>query len=354
MAEADPVTMPRADTQIDTPAPARSGWKRGLLMFGVPLLLLLGGLWYWFGSPGQVATDNAYLKLDIVSVASEVPGKIVKVNVRENQVVKKGDILFEIDPTSYGVAIAQADAQIASAQARITSLNAEVAATAADLAGARDDLALAQANYRREKELMDRGFNTRARMDAATHAVASARDQLASLQAEVEKAKAQLATGAQVPGVNPEVAAGRAAREKAQLDLERTVVRAPVAGRVTQVSRLQVGQSAMAALPMVSIVQDRGARVEANFKETDLAQMRPGQAAEIRIDAYPDLRLKGHVDSIGSGTGSEFSVLPAQNATGNWVKITQRVPVRISIDSQSDRPLISGLSADVTVFTDDE
>ncbi|HEX2793495.1 MAG TPA: HlyD family secretion protein [Croceicoccus sp.] len=333
---------------------ARRGWKRMLLMLAGPLVMVAGGIAWWFGSPGVVSTDNAYLKLDIVSVASEVPGTIVRVNVRENQMVRKGDVLFAIDPTDYEIAIAQADAQIAQAQARITALDADVDANAADLAGARDDLALAQANYRREQKLMERGFNTRARMDAATHAVASARDELASIQAQVAKAQAQLAAGAQVPGVDPQVAAGRAARAKAQINLERTVVRAPVSGRVVQVSRLQVGQSAVAALPMLSIVRDDGARVEANFKETDLAKMRPGQKAEIRIDAYPDLRLTGHVDSIGSGTGSEFSVLPAQNATGNWVKITQRVPVRIAIDSRSTRPLISGLSTDVTVHTGDE
>ena len=340
--------------QDATGTKARRGWSRKLLMLAGPLFIIAGALAWWLGSPGEVSTDNAYLKLDIVSVASEVPGTIVRVRVRENQMVRKGDVLFEIDPTDYQIAMAQADAQIAQAQARLTALGADVDANAADLAGAQDDLALAQANYRREKALMDRGFNTRARMDAATHAVASARDELASLQAQVAKAQAQLATGAQVPGVDPQVAAGRAAREKAQLDLNRTVVRAPVSGRVVQVSRLQVGQSAVAALPMLSIVRDDGARVEANFKETDLAKMRPGQKAEVRIDAYPDLRLTGHVDSIGSGTGSEFSVLPAQNATGNWVKITQRVPVRIAIDSRWDRPVIWGLSTDVTVYTGDD
>ncbi|WP_144097150.1 HlyD family secretion protein [Croceicoccus sediminis] len=354
MAEADPQTVPHAETTNPAAAKPASRWRKALLMLGVPLLIVAGGLYYWFGHPGEVATDNAYLKLDIVSVASEVPGQITKVHVRENQLVKKGDVLFEIDPSQYENAVSQADAQIAAAQARITALDADVHATAADLAGARDDLALAQANYRREKELMYRGFNTRARMDAATHAVASARDRLTALQADVAKAKAQLATGAQVPGVNPEVAAGRAALEQARLNLQRTVVRAPVDGRVTQVSRLQVGQAAMTGLPMLSIVQEAGARVEANFKETDLANMRPGQKARISIDAYPNLELAGHVDSIGAGTGSEFSVLPAQNATGNWVKITQRVPVRIAIDEASSRPLISGLSTEVTVYTTDD
>jgi membrane fusion protein (multidrug efflux system) len=249
----------------------------------------------------------------------------------------------------------QADAQIAAAQANVTALTADVGANAANIAGVRDDLALAEAQYAREKALLDRGFNTRARMDEAVHAVAAARDRLASVSAEVAKAQAQLANGAQVPGLNPQIAAAQATRAKAALDLSRTEVRAPVSGRITQVTRLQVGQMVFAGVPMLSIVREGGARVEANFKETDLNRMRPGQPAEIKLDAYPGLKLKGHVDSIGAGTGSEFSVLPAQNATGNWVKVTQRVAVRIAIDSSSaaakteDRPLIAGLSANVTV-----
>ena len=351
MAEADPFKPVEAERSASERRRAtRNKRLRLAAMLVVPALIVGGVLFWWFGSPGEVSTDNAYVKQDIVSIAGEVNGLVVAVNVRENQPVKAGDVLFRIDPASYEVAIRQADAQIASAQARVTALQAEVGANAADVAGARDDLALAEAQYAREKALLDRGFNTRARMDEAQHAVAAARDRLASIGAEVEKAQAQLATGAQVPGLNPQVAAAQALRAKASVDLARTVVRAPVSGRVTQVSRLQIGQMVFTGVPMLSIVREGGARVEANFKETDLARMRPGQPAEVKLDAYPGLKLKGHVDSIGAGTGSEFSVLPAQNATGNWVKVTQRVPVRIAIDSASgDRPLIAGLSANVTV-----
>lgn len=351
MAEADSLTAEDKSNAVrampDVP-PARSRW-RVPLMLSVPIIAVVAGLWYWFGSPGEVSTDNAYVKADVVSIAGEITGLVVKVNVRENQHVKAGDILYTIDPSTFHVAIAQADAQIATAQAQVTALQSDVGANAADLAGARDDLALAQANYSREKALMDRGFNTRARIDVAQHAVASARDRLASIQAQVEKARAQLATGAQVPGVNPAIAAARAQRSAAELNLERTVIRAPAAGTVTQTGRLMVGQMAFPGVPMLSLVRDGGARVDANFKETDLAHMRPGQPADLWFDAYPGLKLKGHVESIGAGTGSEFSILPAQNATGNWVKITQRVPVRIAIDGKSDRPLIAGLSSTVTV-----
>lgn len=344
MAEADP--FPPQDATINTKRKSRT---RPLLMALGPVVAVAAGLWYWFGQPGEVETDNAYIKQDIVSVGGEVSGLVTQVNVRENQHVKAGDVLFAIDPSSFAAAVRQADAQIATAQARITAMQSDVTAKAAELAAARDDLALAQANHAREKALMDKGFNTRARMDAAQHAVAVARDRIGAIQAEVEQARAQLAQGSQVPGVDPAIAAAQAARARATLDVNRTVVRAPADGVVTQVTRLQVGQMVFPGAPMLSIVRDGGARVEANFKETDLNHMRPGQPAEIRIDAYPGLKLKGRVESIGAGTGSEFSVLPAQNATGNWVKVIQRVPVRIAIDGKSDRPLIAGLSADVTV-----
>ncbi|WP_072382723.1 HlyD family secretion protein [Novosphingobium sp. NDB2Meth1] len=357
MAEADPF-KPAAAAETSAAERRKATRTKRLRLVGmlvIPALIVGGALYWWFGQPGEVSTDNAYVKQDIVSIAGEVTGLVVDVKVRENQQVKAGDVLFRIDPTSYEVAIRQADAQIAGAQAHMTALEADVGANAADLAAARDDLALAESQYAREKALLDRGFNTRARIDEAQHAVAVARDRLGSIRAEVEKARAQLATGAQVPGLNPQVAAAQATRAKAALDLTRTVVRAPVSGRVTQVTRLQLGQMVFTGVPMLSIVREGGARVEANFKETDLAHMRPGQPAEVKLDAYPGLKLKGHVDSIGAGTGSEFSVLPAQNATGNWVKVTQRVPVRIAIDSSSgDRPLIAGLSANVTVHVGDK
>jgi membrane fusion protein (multidrug efflux system) len=329
-------------------------WRTIMLIIG-PALLIGGALWYWFGRPGEIDTDNAYVKQDIVSVAAEITGQVTSVRVHENQHVHKGDILFTINPANFEASVEQSDAQIANAQARITALEADVRATTVDIASARDDLALAQANYARGKALMERGFNTRAAMDEAEHAVAAARDKVASLEATAIKSRAQLATGTQVPGQNPGVAAARASRARAELDLARTVVRAPADGVATQVTRLQIGQMAFPGVPMVSVVKDDGTRVEANFKETDLGQIRPGQHAEVTLDAYPGLVLKGHVDSIGAGTGSEFSVLPAQNATGNWVKVVQRVPVRIALDNSAGahdgRPLIAGLSSNVTIYT---
>jgi len=356
MAEADPFRAEADGARTDAAiagkvARTQARRIRAITLIAGPILLIGGALWYWFGRPGEVATDNAYVKQDIVSVAGEITGQVTSVHVRENQHVHKGDILFTINPANFAASVEQADAQIAAAQARMTALEADVHADTIDIASARDDLALAQANFDRGKQLMDSGFNTRAAMDEAQHAVAAARDKIASLDAAVTRARAQLATGSQVPGQNPGVAAARASRARAELDLARTVVRAPADGIATQVTRLQIGQMVFAGVPMVSVVKDDGTRIEANFKETDLGHIRPGQRAEVTIDAYPGLVFRGHVDSIGAGTGSEFSVLPAQNSTGNWVKVVQRVPVRIAIDSHSERPLIAGLSSDVTIHT---
>ena len=215
MAEADPFRAENPGTAAVVAAQAhvarteRRRW-RAIAMIAGPAVLIGGALWYWFGHPGEVDTDNAYVKQDIVSVAAEITGQVTSVRVRENQHVHKGDVLFTINPANFEASIEQSDAQIAGAQARITALQADVRANTIDIASARDDLALAEANYRRGKELMARGFNTRAAMDEAEHAVNAARDKVASLEAAVTKARAQLATGSQVPGQNPGVAAARA------------------------------------------------------------------------------------------------------------------------------------------------
>ena len=370
MAEADPKidreTAARADlpadvqTQVgdagDVSAEAegkpKHRWGRLALMLSVPLVLLVAGGIYWMGLQGKVSTDNAYLQQDKVSVSALVGGEIVGAYVKEGDVVKAGDLLFRIDPEPYRLQIAQADAAIATAQANITALSNSADLSGADISAAREDIAFAQANFARMDALYRKGFLTKTEHDASSHAVSQAREELRQAQARAQAASAKLAIGAAVPGENPQVAAAKALRAVAALSLSRTEVRAPSAGRIAQADRLQLGQQIVQGLPVLTLVGSNTSYVEANFKETDLADMRVGQPAEVKFDAYPGLALKGHVASIGAGTGTEFSVLPAQNATGNWVKVTQRVPVRIAIDSKSDRPLIAGLSTEVTVFTD--
>jgi len=351
MAEADP-TLPEAGSEARTPE--RRRWGRLLLMLSVPLALLVGGLLYWQGLQGKVSTDNAYVQQDMVAVSAEVGGKIVEVMVQEDQQVAAGDLLFRIDAEPYELQIAQANAAIASAQANVTALASSADLSGADIAAAREDIAFAQSRFERQQQLMERGFTTKADYDAAQHAVAQAEEELRQAQARQVAARAMLAEGPAVPGKNPQVAAAEAQRAGAQLSLRRTEVRAPAAGRVSQADRLQIGQQLLPNLPVLTLVETGTSYVEANFKETDLDEMAVGQRAEVRLDAYPDVALAGHVASIGAGTGSEFSVLPAQNATGNWVKVTQRVPVRIALDEQSPRPLLAGLSVHVTVYTRDK
>ena len=352
MADADPNFRPAIAAPIETPVVAaapRRRWLRPLMMFGVPALILLVGGYVWLTSGRFVSTDNAYVQQDKVAVSADVAGRIVQVAVRENQPVKAGDLLFRVDPAPYEIAVEQANAGIANAQVGVATLISNYQGTNADIAAARDAIVAAQEDYGRQAALMKRGFTTRARLEQSQHALQQARAQLGNAQASAAEARAKIGTGAAVPGQNPAIATAQVQRAKAALDLSRTAVRAPVAGTISQSNRLQVGQMMISGLPAVSIVASDRSWIEANFKETDLAKMRIGDPAEVRFDAYPGLHLKGHVASIGAGTGSEFSVIPAQNATGNWVKVTQRVPVRVAIDERSPRQLIAGISADVTV-----
>lgn len=346
--------MAEADTNIGASAspihkPRR--FARLALMASVPLLLVAGGMAYYIANDHYVSTDNAYVQQDKISISAEVGGRIVEVAVRENQTVNPGDLLFRLDPEPYRIAIAQADAAIAAAQVRVSSLQTEFQTTGVDIESAREDVAFYEKEYQRQSALMQDGFTTRARLQAAEHALSDARSRVAAAQADAAKARAALATGPAAPGINPAIKAGQAQRDQALLSLSRTEVRAPAAGVVSQADRLQVGQMMVQGLPGVTIVASSKSWVEANFKETDLAHMQVGQPAEITFDAYPDMKLRGQVASIGAGTGSEFSVLPAQNANGNWVKVTQRVPVRIMITDRPKRNMIAGLSAHVRIDT---
>lgn len=347
-----PTPAPNAEETPPAEQSSRGKWGKRALFISVPLLLAIGGLYMWMNSGQSVSTDNAYVRQDKVSVSAEVGGRIVEVAVRENQHVNAGDLLFRLDPEPFRIALAQADADIAKAEANVTTLSVTADSMGADIATARSAIRFAQSNLDRERALMARGFNTRERIDAAELRVTEAQGRLQSAEAAQERARAALATSRSAPGVNPGLLAARADREQALLNLARTEVRAPVSGTISQTSRLQMGQMMVSGLPAVTIVISDRSWVEANFKETDLQHMRIGQRAHVNVDAFGDLELTGHVESIGAGTGSEFSVLPAQNATGNWVKVTQRVPVRIVIDQRSPRPLIAGLSADVRVYFD--
>lgn len=358
MADADPrhdlvaereVTMPVEDFAIPV-EPKRRRWLRPLLLFGVPLLIAAIAGYVYLTSGRYTSTDNAYVQRDMVSVSPDVTGRIVAANVRENQRVRKGDALFTIDPEPYRIALAQADADLATARVNVATMATDTGSAAADIQDAHAQITLAQATYDRQAALMRQGFTTRAALDAATQSVAAGKAKLATALASAARARQQLGSGGG-SGQPAAIQVALAKREKAALDLARTIVRAPADGVVSQTSRLQVGTITPSGVPALSLVISDRSWVEANFKETDLNHMAVGQPAELTFDAYRGMKVRGHVQSIGAGTGSEFSVLPAQNANGNWVKVTQRVPVRIAIDGAPSRPLIAGLSTDVRVDT---
>ena len=324
--------------------------RRPLLMLALPLLLAVVGGYLWWAGGRSVGTDNAYVRQDKVSISSDVTGRVLTVGVGESQHVTRGQTLFTLDPEPFRIALAQADAALASARLQVAELRSGYAGKGADATGKREGVGYAQIDLQRQAELLQRGFTTRARFQQAEHALAQARSELASAEAGAAQARAGLSGQDRGPvDRHPLVLAALATRDKAALDLRRTVVRAPVTGLASQTTKVQPGQIVAMGIPTMSLlISDRG-WIEANFKETDLEHMHVGQAATVKLDAYPGTPVAGRVESIGAGTGSEFSVLPAQNATGNWVKVTQRVPVRIAIDGRARVPLIAGLSAHVSV-----
>jgi membrane fusion protein (multidrug efflux system) len=330
--------------------PERSAKRflRPLLMFVVPALLLLGGGYYWLASGGSVSTDDAQVKQDIVSVSPQVNGQIVQVFVRDGARVKRGQLLYRIDPQPYRVALEQAEAQLASARLQTQVLRTQAAGTAGDITGAQANLAIKRNALGRQQALLKKGFTTRADYEDALNEVRSAETQLADARARSANASAAVA-----PGEQPSIAQAQAAVDKARLDLSRTEVRAPMDGVIENADNLQVGQMAVTGVGMLSLVHSQSAWVEANFKEKDVGRMVPGERATVKVDAYPGEKFEAHIQSIGAGTGSEFSLLPAQNANGNWVKVTQRVPVRIVFEGRPDKPMIAGLSVVATVYFDD-
>jgi membrane fusion protein (multidrug efflux system) len=344
-------TKTMTGTEVDettvVEAPARKRWLRTLLMFIVPALLIVGGVYYYMTSGSSVSTDDAQVKQDIVSVSPQVTGPVAEKFVRNGAQVKKGDLLFRIDPAPFRVALEQAQAQLAAAKLQTTQLRTQAAGTSADITGAQANLAIKQNALSRQSALLKEGFTTRADYDDALNDVKTAQTQLGDARARAANAQAAIA-----PGEQPSIAQAQAAVDKARLDLSRTQVRAPMDGSVENADNLQIGQMAVTGVGVLSIVHSHASWVEANFKEKDVGRMVPGQRASVEVDAYPGRKFDAYVQSIGAGTGGEFSLLPAQNANGNWVKVTQRVPVRIAFRGATSRPMIAGLSVNATVYFD--
>jgi membrane fusion protein (multidrug efflux system) len=322
-----------------------------VLLFLVPVALLLAGAFVYLNSGRYVETDNAYVKAGSVIVSAEVAGQIVRVAVRENEQVDAGDVLLEIDDRAYRVGVEQAEAQLDTVRAYIEGLGASYRKTLEELKLARTNISYAEREYERERSLAERQLGTDADVDRARHALDIANQQIPIIEQALEQLRIQLG-GSVGPGLDRHSAyrAIRSMYDDAKLDLEHTVVKAPFDGVVSHVP--PPGHYAAVGSPVMSLVADRDAWIEANFKETQLTHVESGQPVLIHVDTYPGREWQGRIRSISPATGAEFSVIPAQNASGNWVKVAQRIPIRIDIDERPGDPLLrAGMSAIVEIDT---
>jgi membrane fusion protein (multidrug efflux system) len=347
-----PHLVTSADAEASVPTPRRIGSRR-LLIAALPLALALGGGALWVTGGRYITTEDAYVQQNRVSVMPQVSGQIAEVEVGENQAVAAGQTLFTLDDATYRNAVEEAEARLASARLEVERLKAAYAQAAAEAATARETLATTQAQDDRQQTLLRSGVVSQSAADESALKLQVARGALVKAESAVASARAALAGNPDIAtDAHPQVLEALAALHAAEIDLARTVVTAPAAGIVSQTDRLQPGQYVTPAVPVLSLVATGATWIEANYKETELTHMQPGQPVTVRVDTYGDRPLEGRVGSIGAGTGSEFALLPPQNATGNWVKVVQRVPVRVELEPGQDVPTLrAGMSAEVEVDT---
>ena len=330
----------------------RRGTVRFVLLFVLPVVAVIAGGHYWVKATRYVTTENAYVKAHHLAISADIDGRTVRVLVRENDRVKKGDLLFELDAERHRIELAQAEAELAGIRNTLDALRAEYRTAQAELADARQEIGYFQRVFDRQKKLSARGVSSRAAYDAAERNLTQARQAARTTNQKIQQALAKLGGRVDIPAEkHPMYMEAAARREQAALNLRRTRVFAPDDGIVGKVS-LQPGEYVEEGKAVIPISQTRDTWVEANLKETQLAHVRPGQTASIVIDAYPDHRLTAKVLSISPTTGAELSVLPPQNASGNWIKVVQRVPVRLALDRVHEGlPLRAGMTVEVSIDT---
>jgi len=329
------------------------GRHRRFFMVGIPLLLALAGVAFYLTTGRYVSTDDAYISAARVAVNANISATVSEIDVKDNQLVHKGDVLFRLDDKTLAIAEQATEAQLASARLQVMATKANYRQKLADLKSAQDSLAYQQREFERQTKLAATGISSQAQLDKTTQALQNAQQDVASRQQEAATVLANLDGNADINvDDHPSVQTAQAALDRAKLNLSYTTVYAPIDGIVTKVEQLQAGDYVTAGAPVFSLVSNTDIWVEANYKETELTHMRVGQKASIAVDAYPDKALSGKVISVSPGTGSSFSVLPPENATGNWVKVVQRLPVRISIDNAGELPLHAGLSVTAEVDTE--
>ena len=311
---------------------------RIFLLVVVPLAAVLVGAHYWVASGRYVTTENAYVKANLIQISAEIAGRVADVFVGENALVRAGDPIFSIDPEPYRIALAEADARLATVRNEIGALQASWTGAQTELREAEQEVAYRQRIHDRVRTLEGRGDASRAKYQEAEQNLFAARQRASTARQKGLTILARLGGDPELePERRPLYLEALAARERAEIDVRRTVIRAPADGKIGRV-RLQEGEYVDAGRPVMPLIETGRAWVEANLKETQLTHIRVGQAAEIVVDAFPDLAWRARVASISPSTGAELSVLPPQNASGNWVKIVQRVPVRLEIDGGSGRP----------------
>ncbi len=330
----------------------RKLWRRVLMIGGPLAVLIIAGTVYVTG--GRYAgTDNAYVHTHKVAVSADISGRVVDLKVRENEPVKAGQVLFELDPEPLQIAVDQAKANLEDARNRIIGLKAAYGQRQEDLKAAEANVGFAQRELQRREKLVAGKIISQSDYDEARNRYQVAVNEAAGIRQDIARIISELGGDPNIdPTQHPSYRAAQAALAQAELDQRRGTVKAPTDGVVAQVDNLRPGDYINAGAPVFSIVSG-DAWIEANLKETDLTYVQPGQTATVTIDTYPGERFEAVVDSIGMATGAEFSVLPAQNASGNWVKVVQRIPVRLHVvNAPEGKVLRAGMSALVEIDTE--
>jgi membrane fusion protein, multidrug efflux system len=326
---------------------------RWILMGGGIIVVAVGGLLYWLSSGRYASTDDAYVQADDLTLSTDVSGIVANIPVHEGQAVKQGQILFRLDPLKFQIALDKAEADLAQTRLNLEAMRADYQAALRDVAAKQAQVSSDAANYDRFAALVKQHAVTQEETDDARYKLAA--DQ-AARAASTMQARAQLARLAGKPDTPieqmPSYRQAEARVAEAQRELDHATVRAPYDGIVTQVNKLQPGMFLPAGTAAFGFVSTQHVWVEAEPKETQLTWARQGDHATVTIDAYPGRTWDGVVQSIAPATDQQFSLLPAENSSGNWVKVVQRLPVRVRIDRQpGDPPLSAGMSTTVDIDT---
>jgi membrane fusion protein, multidrug efflux system len=331
---------------------ARKSLRRPLMFALLPVALVVGGYFYVTGGT-VMSTDNAYVQADMVGLSTDVSGIVREVLVHDNQTVSKGDVLFKLDDLQFRLALDRAEAEVGTTRNDLMALQASYRNMLAQVAQAKADVAFTTTNLNRQQELVAGHFTPQANVDASRNTFQGSQQKLASLQQQLAGIAANLNGNPDAPiEDHPRYKAAVAARNEAARQVDHTVVYAPFAGVVTNVPSLQPGQYLAAAATAFNIVSSDHVWVQASPKETELTDVKPGQKATVEVDTYPGQEWTGTVDSISPASASSFSLLPAENSSGNWVKVVQRIPLRVRIDNVAGKPpLRVGMSVELSVTT---